>query len=236
MCCALACGLVAAPHVAVAQESSLSPGPGPSETVDPYAEVVIEAASKTGTSSVTPNSDPNGPPTQTGPGSDVSEPSLLFGQGREGVISIAAKYVLPKGHNAHGMTAGSFRVTATLPAGLTFVRSTSAYTDDVEGDYGMTCAPDAAKVHCTVKTRLPTQAAVLRSARWMRIYLVVRAADGLVKVDASDKTKITTALGDITAELSVETVMGPLSASTRTPAIASEGYQDGPERSCDQRV
>ena len=225
MCCALACGLVAAPHVAVAQESSLSPGPGPSETVNPYAEVVIEAASKTGTSSVTPDSDPNGPPTQTGPGSDVSEPSLLFGQGREGVISIAAKYVLPKGHNAHGMTAGSFRVTATLPAGLTFVRSTSAYADDVEADYGMTCAPDAAKVHCTVKTRLPTQAAVLRSARWMRIYLVVRAADGLVKVDASDKTKITTALGDITAEMSVETVMGPLSASTRTPAIASEGYQ-----------
>jgi hypothetical protein len=58
-------------------------------------------------------------------------------------------------------------------------------------------------VHCTVKTRLPTQAAVLRSARWMRIYLVVRAADGLVKVDASDKTKITTALGDITAEMTV---------------------------------
>lgn len=206
-------------------ESQLTAGPRASQASGPYAEVTIEAAAKPGTSKVTPNSDPTGPPTQTAPASENDVPSLTFGQGREGVITIAAKYVLPKGMDPHGMTAGSFRVSATLPTGLTFVRANSAYADDVADAYGMTCAPEGQKVHCTVSTASPGQAAILRSGRTMRVFLVVRAANGLVKPDASDKTNITAALGDITAEVAVETVAGRLADSTTTPALAAEGYQ-----------
>ena len=219
---------LALPGTALAQtmdESGLSMGPRASQATDPYAEVTIESASKPGTSEVTPNSDPTGTPTQTAPASETNVPSLQFGQGREGVITVAAKYVLPEGMNPHGMTAGSFRVTTTLPTGLTYVRSNSAYSDDVADAFGMTCTPDGQKVHCVVSTTSPEQAAILRSGRTMRAFLVVRAADGLVKPDASDKTNITAALGDITAEMAVETVAGNLTDSTSTPAIATEGYQ-----------
>ena len=206
-------------------ENTLSIDPRASQTTDPYAEVTIEAASKPGTSNVTPNSNPTGPPTQTAPGSEANEPSLLFGQGRQGVITVAAKYVLPAHQNPHGMTAGSFRVTTTLPAGLTYVRSSTAYEYDSTSEYGMSCTPDGQKVHCVVTTRSSERAAVLRSARTMRIFLVVGAANDLFKPDASDKTNITAALGDIQAEMSVETVVGTLTDQTTVPALASEGYQ-----------
>ena len=79
------------------------------------------------------------------------------------------------------MTAGSFRVTTTLPAGLTYVRSSTAYEYDSASEYGMSCTPDGQKVHCVVTTSSSERAAVLRSARTMRIFLVVGAANDLYK-------------------------------------------------------
>ncbi len=206
-------------------DASLSMGPRASEATDPYAEVSIEAASKPGTSTVTPNADPTGPPTQTAPAAENDAPSLQFAEGRDGVITVAAKYVLPKRYDPHGMTAGTFRVSATLPTGLTFVRANSAYADDVADAFGMTCTPNGQQVHCTVSMASPDQAAILRSGRTMRVFIVVRAAEDLVKPDASDKTNITAALGDITAAVEVETVAGKLTDTTTTPALATEGYQ-----------
>lgn len=152
---------LALPSAALAQtmdESGLSMGPRASQATDPYAEVTIESALKPGTSEVTPNSDPTGTPTQTAPASEANVPSLQFGQGREGVITVAAKYVLPKRMNPHGMTAGSFRITTTLPTGLTYVRANSAYADDVADAFDMTCTPEGQKVHCAVRTTSPEQA------------------------------------------------------------------------------
>ncbi len=138
----------------LAEAENLSPVPravtnrSDATTTVPEAIVEIQATSKNGTSAVVSTTDPTAPPVESAPPT-VTDPSLKFAEGREGVITVAAKYVLPKPYSPHGMTAGSFQVSTVLPAGLTFVRATSEYEYDITNDYGMSCAADGQTVHCT---------------------------------------------------------------------------------------
>ena len=214
----------------LAEAENLSPVPravtnrSDATTTVPEAIVEIQATSKNGTSAVVSTTDPTAPPLESAPPT-VTDPSLKFAEGREGVITVAAKYVLPKPYSPHGMTAGSFQVSTVLPAGLTFVRATSEYEYDITNDYGMSCAADGQTVHCTVTRQTMGASRILRSGRTMRVFIVVKTQDNLIKPDATAKTDITQLLGDITASVAVHTEAGKLTDTATKPAIATAGYQ-----------
>lgn len=202
------------------------------QTDTPTASVVIEGASNTPTANVTPNdaAATGAGPTQSAPADDLTQRSIKFSQGREGVIVLAAKYVLPAAtvrelakKGEHGMTAGGLIVTATLPAGLTYVRHTSVYEHDAVSDRKMACAASGQTVTCRIVSTDPAVAAVTESARTMRIMMVVRAAQDLVKLNPGDKTDVSHLLGDVTAKVDVTSVSGALSDDDAVPAVATWG-------------
>ncbi len=152
------------------------------------------------------------------------KPVIRVGQGREGVV--------PLGLRLQGSTQdqGEVVVTVGLPVGLSYVRSETSVHAAVDLSRQFVCTQAGTTVTCRLRTAAdPTVPARILTDESMNLYLIVRAADGLIPVNTDTAAAAATAdeplpLGDITAAVTVPSVDGELAATVETQAQAISGF------------
>ena len=142
--------------------------------------------------------------------------SLSFAQGREGVIAVGADFKYTT------MTEGLFRITMTLPAGLTYVRASSDVHGRLAPNPYLGCSAIDQVVTCNLSSSDPSIKPLLDKSQSTYLYMVVRAAKNLVAVTDPKKSTPAATLGAITAKVDVSTAAGDLKAES---SIAAEAFQ-----------
>ena len=194
---------------------------------------IVLSLGATAAMAAAPNSQPATPalsafvvdPTHRPDTDNSRTPNFGIQQGAEGVLPIGVRYT------GTTMVDGALTVTVTLPNGLTYARATSGLhaLDDLLYQYA--CSAQGQVVTCTLRMGDNIgQLAVLPADQTMDLYLVVRAAKGLVppitatSPPPTGSKGVSRLLGDVRVAATMPSAAGPLSAALTKSAFAMSRY------------
>ena len=186
-------------------------------TKDPVAEIWLKG-SRTSEKSTSTDGSATTDETSTETKAKNSTPVMGFAEGREGVVTVGADFKHTK------MKEGLFRITVTLPTGLTYVRSASDAQGVRTASPNLACTAAGQVVTCNLVSTDPKIAARLKDSQSIYLYIVVRTANGLVPVPDPKQPTKPVSLGEITAKLDVSTAAGDLTGNASIAAEAATGY------------